>query len=143
MSPVAFLVGGGGVGSNLARMPSFQAPCDKNKVCRRFESVNCDRIICRIGVGLEYSPGPRPAHPVVPKGSLRTPGCTAGGSPYQANERLSAVRRRPTALVHVSIGSAPCRRRGRDRRDAVVNAAAENRNASHRAWRRTHLTQAA
>lgn len=31
----------------------FRAPCDKNRVSRRAGSVNCDQIVCRIGVGLE------------------------------------------------------------------------------------------
>ena len=56
-------------------------------------------------MGLEYSPGPRPAHPVVPKGSLRTPGYTAGGSPYQAKERACNENsgRRAQPIIPVMI----------------------------------------
>jgi len=63
---------------------AIRALCDKNRVWRRAESVNCDWIVCRIGVGLEKSPGLRSRTRSSQKGSLRTPGYTAGGSPYQA-----------------------------------------------------------
>jgi hypothetical protein len=36
------------------------------------QSVNCDRIVCRISMGLEHSLRPRPAHPVVPMGSRQS-----------------------------------------------------------------------
>src|SRR5258708_7677022 len=45
---------------NLARMPHFGRAVTKIGVWHRAESVNCDRIVYRIGVGLEKSSGPRP-----------------------------------------------------------------------------------
>ena len=56
----------------------------KDRVWRRPQSVTCDWIVCRIGVELEHSLRPRPAHPVVPKG-WRTP-ATAGGWSFQVQE---------------------------------------------------------
>ena len=41
---------------------------DKNGVLTRTGSVNCYWIVCRIGVGLEYSPGLRPDTPGRPQG---------------------------------------------------------------------------
>jgi hypothetical protein len=52
---------------------AIRALCDKNRVWRRAESVNCDWIVCRIGVGLEKSPGLRSRTRSSQKESLRTP----------------------------------------------------------------------
>jgi hypothetical protein len=44
------------VASALGENTAFRAPCDKNRVWDRAACVNCVRIVCRIGVGLEWSP---------------------------------------------------------------------------------------
>jgi hypothetical protein len=80
----------GGVGSNMARMPHLGRPCDKNRVWHCAGSVNGDRIVCRIGVGLEKSPGPRPAHPVVPKRDrFGPPVIRLGVRPVRPRNRLT------------------------------------------------------
>jgi hypothetical protein len=69
------------------------------------QSVNCDGIVCRISVGLEHSLRPRPAHPVVPKGS-RTPSYGWGfvfsgpGKPAGKSARRTA---QPTTPVMIAM----------------------------------------
>ena len=64
----------------------FWCPVTKNRVWL------CTGTLTAIRLWLEYSPRPRPANPVVPKGS-RTPGYAAGGSPFQVQERACHERR--------------------------------------------------